>query len=32
MVNNTDVGRYLNVATGTFDLGAIYLQIIASAE
>jgi Ca-activated chloride channel family protein len=32
MVNNTDGGRYLNVSTGTFDLGAIYTQLVASAE
>ncbi len=32
MVNVTDGGRYLNVATGTFDLGEIYLQLVASAE
>jgi len=32
MVNSTDGGRYLNVATGTFDLGEIYLQLVASAE
>ena len=32
MVNNTDGGRYLNVSTGTFDLGAIYMQLVASAE
>ena len=32
MVNNTPGGKYLNVATGTFDLGAIYLDLIASAE
>lgn len=32
MVNATPGGRYLNVATGTFDLGEIYLRLIASAE
>lgn len=32
MVNATPGGRYLNVATGTFDLGAIYLDLIASAD
>ena len=32
MVNATDGGRYLNVSTGTFDLGAIYTQLVASAE
>ena len=25
-------GRYLNVATGTIDLGDVYLQLIGSAE
>jgi Ca-activated chloride channel family protein len=32
MVNQTPGGRYLNVATGTFDLGEIYTKLIASAE
>ena len=32
MVNVTDGGRYLNVATGTFDLGEIYSKLIASAK
>ncbi len=32
MANATDGGRYLNVATGTFDLGEIYTQLVASAE
>lgn len=32
MVNATDGGRYLNVSTGTFDLGEIYSQLITSAE
>jgi len=32
MVNATDGGRYLNVSTGTFDLGEIYSQLIASAK
>jgi Ca-activated chloride channel family protein len=32
MVNATDGGRYLNVATGTFDLGQIYSDLVASAE
>lgn len=32
MVKATPGGKYLNVATGTFDLGAIYQQLIASAE
>lgn len=32
MVNNTPGGKYLNVATGTFDLGTIYLDLIASAD
>jgi len=32
MVNNTQGGKYLNVATGTFDLGKIYQDLIASAE
>lgn len=32
MVNSTDGGRYLNVATGTFDLGEIYIRLVSSAE
>jgi Ca-activated chloride channel family protein len=32
MVQATPGGRYLNVATGTFDLGTIYRELIASAE
>ncbi|MBN2534912.1 MAG: VWA domain-containing protein [Spirochaetales bacterium] len=32
MVNMTPGGRYLNVATGNFDLGKIYQDLIASAE
>ncbi|MBN2442473.1 MAG: VWA domain-containing protein [Spirochaetales bacterium] len=32
MVNTTPGGKYLNVATGNFDLGKIYLDLIASAE
>ncbi len=32
MANQTLGGRYLNVATGAFDLGQIYMDIIASAE
>jgi Ca-activated chloride channel family protein len=32
MVNATPGGRYLNVATGTIDLGEVYRQLIASAE
>jgi Ca-activated chloride channel family protein len=32
MVNATPGGRYLNVATGTIDLGQVYMDIIASAE
>lgn len=32
MVEKTPGGRYLNVATGTFDLGQIYQDLIASAE
>lgn len=32
MVNNTPGGKYLNVATGAFDLGQIYQDLIASAE
>ncbi len=32
MVNVTPGGRYLNVATGTIDLGEVYLRLIASAD
>ncbi len=32
MVNATPGGRYLNVATGTIDLGEVYLKLVASAE
>ncbi len=32
MVNMTPGGKYLNVATGTIDLGSVYRQLIASAE
>jgi len=32
MVNATPGGRYLNVATGTIDLGDVYVQLVASAE
>jgi len=32
MVNATGGGRYLNVATGAFDLGEIYMNLVASAE
>lgn len=32
MVEATPGGRYLNVATGTFDLGAIYHDLVAEAE
>jgi Ca-activated chloride channel homolog len=32
MANNTPGGQYLNVSTGTFDLGGIYLDLVASAE
>jgi Ca-activated chloride channel family protein len=32
MVNATPGGRYLNVATGTIDLGSVYLKLVASAE
>ncbi len=32
MVNATPGGRYLNVATGTIDLGSVYLKLIATAE
>ena len=32
MVDATPGGRYINVATGTFDLGSIYQNLVASAE
>jgi Ca-activated chloride channel family protein len=32
MVNATPGGRYLNVATGTIDLGDVYQKLVASAE
>ena len=32
MVNATPGGRYLNVATGTIDLGRVYQDLIATAE
>lgn len=32
MVNVTPGGKYLNVSTGTIDLGSVYKQLIASAE
>jgi Ca-activated chloride channel family protein len=32
MVNATPGGQYLNVATGTIDLGDVYQKLIASAE
>ena len=32
MVNVTPGGKYLNVATGTIDLGMVYRKLIASAE
>jgi Ca-activated chloride channel homolog len=32
MVDSTPGGRYLNVATGTFDLGTIYRDLVADAE
>jgi Ca-activated chloride channel homolog len=32
MAASTPGGRYLNVATGAFDLGAIYRDLVASAE
>jgi Ca-activated chloride channel family protein len=32
VVNATPGGRYLNVATGTIDLGDVYMKLIASAE
>lgn len=32
MVNATPGGKYLNVATGTIDLGEVYLKLVASAD
>ena len=32
MVNATPEGRYLNVATGTIDLGEVYTTLVATAE
>ncbi|MCP4681916.1 MAG: VWA domain-containing protein [Desulfobacterales bacterium] len=32
MVNATPGGKYLNVSTGTIDLGSVYLSLVASAE
>lgn len=32
MVNVTPGGKYLNVATGSFDLGEVYEQLVATAE
>jgi len=32
MVNATPGGRYLNVATGTIDLGDVYTKLVSSAE
>ncbi|MCD6415425.1 MAG: VWA domain-containing protein [Planctomycetes bacterium] len=32
MVNATPGGKYLNVATGTIDLGGVYEKLVASAE
>jgi len=32
MVNATPGGKYLNVATGTTDLGEVYVKLVASAE
>lgn len=32
MVNASANGKYLNVSTGTIDLGAVYTRLIASAE
>ena len=32
MVNATQGGRYLNVATGTIDLGDVYKKLVATAE
>lgn len=32
MVNVTPGGKYLNVATGTIDLGSVYEQLVATAD
>ncbi len=32
MVNATPGGKYLNVSTGTIDLGDVYMRLVASAE
>ena len=32
MVNATDGGKYLPVATGAIDLGEVYMKLVASAE
>ena len=32
MVNTTPGGKYLNVSTGTFDLGDVYMKLVAVAE
>ena len=32
MVNATPGGKYLNVATGTIDLGSVYTRLIATAD
>lgn len=32
MVNATPGGKYLNVSTGTIDLGSVYMNLVASAE
>lgn len=32
MVNSTPGGRYLNVATGTIDLGSVYIKLVVGAE
>ena len=32
MVSKTPGGRYLNVATGTIDLGEVYRKLIADEE
>ena len=32
MVNVTPGGKYFNVATGTIDLGTVYMQLIAGAD
>jgi Ca-activated chloride channel family protein len=32
MVNATPGGKYFNVATGTIDLGSVYMQLVASAD